>query len=73
MSGEPVVLRTFANETEAELARAILESEGIPSLVHSAGAAGMLLFVQGVQLVVRREDAEAAHEALARQDEERAD
>ncbi len=68
MNGDPVVLRTYPNEIAAELARVILESEGIVSLVASQDAAGLLRYTQGVQLIVRRDDAKAAHQILASRD-----
>lgn len=62
-SGQIVVLRTFATEVEAEIARAVLEAHGIPALVLHNDAGGMypsLTFVHGVRLMVRREDARVA-------------
>lgn len=70
MSGEPVVLRTYGTEMEAELARVVLDAEGIAAIVQSQNAAGMLLYVQGVQLLVRRDDAEAADAILRASEEE---
>lgn len=64
MSGDPTVVRTFATEGEAELARAALESNGIPALVQGGSAAGLLRFVNGVAVVVRADDVEAARELL---------
>lgn len=67
MSSKLVVLRTFANEPAAMLAKAILEANEVPSIVSSDGASGVepqLMFVQGVRLSVRAEDVEAATELL---------
>ncbi len=64
MRVEPVVVRTFRTEVEAEIARAALNAHGIAALVQRQDAAGLLRAVQGVQLVVRREDLEAAREVL---------
>ena len=61
--GQIVVLRTYANEVEAEIARAVLEAHDIPALVLHNDASGMypsLTFVYGVRLMVRREDARVA-------------
>ena len=70
MNGDPVVVRTYPNEIAAELARAILESEGIVALVSSHDAAGLLRYVHGVQLIVRRDELEAAREILERREDE---
>jgi len=64
MSDDPIVLRTYATEVAAELARATLEANGVSALVRSADAAGLLRYVQGVELLVRAEDAELALELL---------
>ena len=42
-----------------------LDAEGIASFVASNDAAGILRYVQGVQLVVRSDELEAAREILA--------
>jgi hypothetical protein len=60
----PIVLRTYPTEIAAELARATLEANGVAALVRSADAAGLLRYVQGVDLLVRAEDAELANELL---------
>jgi hypothetical protein len=70
MNGDPVVVRTYPNEVAAELARAILESEGIVALVSSHDAAGLLRYVHGVQLIVRRDELEAARAILERREAE---
>ncbi|HEX6967020.1 MAG TPA: DUF2007 domain-containing protein [Gemmatimonadaceae bacterium] len=66
-AGQIVVLRTFASEVEAEIARAVLEAHDIPALVLHNDAGGMypsLTFVHGVRLMVRREDARVARMLL---------
>ena len=60
----PIVVRTYPTEVAAELARATLEANGVDALVRSADAAGLLRYVQGVELLVRAEDAELAREIL---------
>lgn len=65
----PVVVRTYPTEVAAELARATLEANGVAALVRSADAAGLLRYVQGVELLVRAEDAELALELLDGDDE----
>ena len=64
MREEPVVVRAYHTEVEAEIARAVLNAHGIAALVQRQDAAGLLRAVQGVQLVVRREDFEVAREVL---------
>jgi hypothetical protein len=62
---EVVIVRTFATEIEAELARATLEAHGIPAAVRMTDAAGLLRVVEGAKLVVRRADVEAARQVLS--------
>jgi hypothetical protein len=57
-------VRTYRTEFEAEIARAALNAHGIAALVQRQDAAGLLRAVQGVQLIVRREDLEVAREVL---------
>ncbi len=67
MTGETVVLRSYAHEMEAEIAKSVLESAGIPSFIQRDDAGGMvpsLQFLRGARLIVRREDAEDAAEIL---------
>ncbi|HJU64126.1 MAG TPA: hypothetical protein VJ596_00555 [Gemmatimonadaceae bacterium] len=59
-----VILRTFATEIEAELARATLEAHGIPAAVRITDAAGLLRVVEGAKLLVSREDVELARQIL---------
>ena len=66
----PIILRTYPTEVAAELARATLEANGVAALVRSADAAGLLRYVQGVELLVRAEDAELAIELLDGVDDE---
>ncbi len=64
---ETVVLRSYAHEMEAEIARAVLASEGILAVVQRDDAGGMvpsLQFLHGARLVVHRSDAERAEEVL---------
>jgi hypothetical protein len=65
---DAVVLETFANRIEAEMAAGLLESEGIEALVRADDAGGaypMLQFVRGVRLMVAKEDEARAQEILA--------
>ena len=64
MTSPFVVVRGYASEVEAELARATLEANGIDAMVHRSDAAGLLRAVEPANLIVRREDAELAREVL---------
>jgi hypothetical protein len=64
---EPITVRTYQVEYEAELARAVLEAHGIDAVVLADNAGGMLPMLQPlfrIRLVVRGEDAEEAREIL---------
>jgi hypothetical protein len=67
MADEYVVVRRFTTEVEAELARAILESNGIAAAVLRDDGGGMLpamSLLSAVRLVVAPADAESAREVL---------
>jgi hypothetical protein len=73
MDDRIVILRTFPNEFEAELARTILEANEIPAMVLRDDAGGMypsLTFIHGVRLVVHRDDVQEALEILEHTGEE---
>lgn len=55
-----VLLRSYGNDLEAELARAVLEANGIMAVVRRADAAGILRAVQPADLLVPESDAEEA-------------
>lgn len=64
--GELVLVRTFLNRFEAELARSALEAAGIDSMIRSDDCGGTRphLWVGGIELLVRSEDAEYASELV---------
>ncbi len=67
MDDATVTIRTYSDEPSAQLARSILEANGIAASVRSDGSSGFepqLAFVRGVRVVVRGEDAVAALELL---------
>ncbi|MBC7894440.1 MAG: DUF2007 domain-containing protein [Cytophagaceae bacterium] len=67
MSDDIVVLRTYVNEIEAQLAATILEANGIPTEVladTAGGALPVMAFAFPVRLLVRKEDAALAGEIL---------
>ncbi len=65
---DAIVLETFSNRIEAEMAAGLLEAEGIEAMVvadDAGGAYPMLQFVRGVRLLVDQEDEARAREVLA--------
>ena len=66
MNPELVLIRTYLNHFDAELARTALEAGGIDSMIRSDDCGGMRphLWMGGVELIVRSEDAAAADEIL---------
>ena len=71
MLGEgPLVVATFALPTHAEMARGLLESNGIQALLRDEGLVGVHPWLSnalgGVKVVVAAEDAERAREILDR-------
>jgi hypothetical protein len=65
---ELVVVRTFNDRIEAELAQSALEAAGIESMLQTDDAGGLqpgLALTNGVGLFVRAEDLSAAAEVLA--------
>ena len=67
MNSELVVIRTFLNQFDAALARATLEAGGIDSMIRSDDCGGMRphLWMGGVELLVRTEEAAEADEILS--------
>ena len=61
-----VVVRTFLNRIDADLAQGALEAAGIDAMVGADDAEGNQpgLWMGGVRLLVREEDAEDAAEVL---------
>lgn len=61
---DTAVVHTYLNEALAEIGRAALQANGIPALVRTGDAAGLLRAITGVQLIVRREDLTRARRIL---------
>jgi hypothetical protein len=64
---ELVVVHSFGNRQEAELAKSALDAAEIDSFVRSDDGGGMergLWAANGVDVVVRREDVQAARDIL---------
>jgi hypothetical protein len=60
VSSAPVVIRSYPSELEAQLAQAVLDAHGIPSMLLRDDAGGMqptLTLLSGVRLLVRHDDA----------------
>ena len=67
MSEEVVVLKTFNNELEAEMAQQMLQEAGVTAFVFKDDVGGMEPQLQrsgGVRLLVNRADAQHAHKTL---------
>jgi hypothetical protein len=63
---ELVVVATFLNQIEADMAKGILETADIESMISADDAGGLRphLWMGGVRLLVRVEDAEQAAKIL---------
>jgi hypothetical protein len=64
---DPTIVRTFSDRGEAEIARSLLETEGIPALLSADDMGGNtppLDFSRGLQLVVEAADVERARAVL---------
>lgn len=64
---EEVVIKTFQNEVDAEMAQQMLQDAGVTAFVFKDDGGGMEPHLQqttGVRLVVNRADAERAHQIL---------
>ena len=61
-----VVVRTYLNNFDAEVAKSALEAANIDSMIRADDAGGMRphLWIGGVELLVRAEDAMRANEVL---------
>jgi hypothetical protein len=73
MPSHLVVVATFPNEAASLIARAILDSNDIPSIIASDGSSSMepmLQFSQGVRLLVHEDVAEEARDLLTAQGRE---
>jgi putative signal transducing protein len=66
-SDDLVVVATFGDRTEAELAKGALDAAGIDAVVRSDDSGGLrpaMTFSNGAMLIVRAVDAEAARDIL---------
>ena len=70
---DPTIIRSFSDRGEAEIARGLLEAEGIPAALSADdfGKTGPALDIStGIQLVVEGEDADRALELLDQRTDE---
>jgi hypothetical protein len=61
------VIRTFARDTDARLAEAVLDANGIESIIIGDNAAGMLPYLNAmhpIRLAVKESDVEEAQRLL---------
>lgn len=67
MQDDLLAIRTFINNVDAELAKGALEAAGIDSMIRADDCGGTRphLWMGGVELLVRAEDASRAEEILS--------
>ncbi|MCK4329836.1 DUF2007 domain-containing protein [candidate division WOR-3 bacterium] len=68
MKNDLVILETYFNETDAELAFSLLKSSGIEVFIRRDDFGGLgphLTFARGIKLLVRNEDEEEARQLLS--------
>ena len=63
-SSDLTVVATFRSTVEARIAQGLLDEGGVESMVRSDNAGGMYPGMAGAELLVSREDLEAASLAL---------
>ena len=59
-----ITISTFRSAADAQIAKGILDEEGIESMIRADNAGGMYPAISGTDLLVRSEDAARAHDAL---------
>lgn len=65
-SSDLISVSTFRSTLDAQIAKGVLDDEGIESIIRTDNAGGMYPPISGAELLVRPEDAEKAHAALHR-------
>lgn len=61
-----IAVSTFPSAADAQIAKGVLDDAGIESMIRADNVGGMYPAIGGVDLLVRREDVDRAHEALHR-------
>jgi hypothetical protein len=67
-SSDLITISTFRSTADAQIAKGILDEEGIESMIRADNAGGMYPAISGAELLVRSEDVDKAHDALHRRD-----
>jgi Putative prokaryotic signal transducing protein len=65
-SSELITVSTFRSAADAQIAKGILDEEGVESMIRSDDAGGMYPGMAGADLLVRAADLDRAKEALHR-------
>jgi hypothetical protein len=65
-SSDLITISTFRSAADAQIAKGILDEEGIQSMIRADDAGGMYPAISGAELRVRSEDVDRAHDALHR-------
>jgi hypothetical protein len=65
-SSDLIAVSSFPSTADAQIAKGVLDEEGIESMIRADNAGGMYPAIGGAELLVRSEDAGKAHDALHR-------
>jgi hypothetical protein len=65
-SSDLIAVSTFRSALDAQIAKGVLDEEGIECMIRSDNAGGMYPPISGAELMVRPEDTEKAEAALNR-------
>jgi Putative prokaryotic signal transducing protein len=65
-SSDLIVVSTFRSTVDAQIAKGVLDDEGIESMIRSDNAGGMYPAIAEAELLVRAADLERATNALQR-------
>lgn len=65
-SPDLITISTFPSAADAQIAKGVLDEEGIESMIRTDDAGGMYPAIGGAELLVRSQDAVRASEALHR-------
>ncbi len=65
-SPDLITISTFPSAADAQIAKGVLDEEGIESMIRTDDAGGMYPAIGGAELLVRSQDAVRANEALHR-------
>lgn len=68
-SSDLIAISTFRSTVDPQIAKGILDEEGIESMIRSDDVGGMYPGIAGADLLVRAQDAERAKQALSQRGE----